>query len=735
MVSIYSKPYSSLPINLNAVYNGLPFVLNSTHLQAPNFKYICEIYYANQKITELRHHPDISHSNLGVFDIGRVIENYMTFNQSLLEKFGSYAGNDSVNKYHCKFGEEYSRIMKFAQDINAAGKLRLQTQWGMNVNLNDWMFIQGSTVPSYNGWKKIIFKSGSSLLTLDTPYISQPDLSQMYAYQGTNVAGFFSAEINGAYYLAMKVAIPTSGTVPYKKGDRIFIDSMSSSLNSFYKNTEWTIMQDPYTSSGFIVIVSSARYMFSVGSSIAGMLYSKDNFVFKDQVSTFNDTSYAWNGVRQYENEWLQPNGNRGDDQWQFFYKKSSNTSTNPTIYMKTFSDKPTKVVSVCPGETYQIQSMGSWLNKVGSTDNRKETHIRLETWGTDTSSFSGGDVVSSTGIAESAATLTYRHNGNITSNFGVGDYVNISKTSFPSYSRSCRVVSVNYTAPYTYIYTDQPKGFLTTGVGSIVSTIRVRYYDVLLQAGSQVIPCGPWNLATSTAVSGITNWVVYKYFVYPIVPVATPYFSPNGGVSTSTDSNGINYIGNRVLVGEKWEFNIDFSCCNDNAPTYKLMWLNKKGGFDFYKFTKRSDRKFNVERTDFDRKLPNIQANNLYGYKSGQRGTTNYNVKSRETLLLNSDFLSQADLDWLINIYESPEVYLVKETIQTAANQLLVNKPYLVPVNVVNDEIVQPNKRFRKEDGSSLYTYQLEIQMANDRVLQRGGGDDVRYYTNNNYE
>jgi hypothetical protein len=164
-------------------------------------------------------------------------------------------------------------------------------------------------------------------------------------------------------------------------------------------------------------------------------------------------------------------------------------------------------------------------------------------------------------------------------------------------------------------------------------------------------------------------------------------------------------------------------------------MWLNKKGGFDFYKFTKRTDRKFNIERSEFDRKLPNIQStNNIYGYKSGQRGTTNYNVKSRETLILNSDFLSQPDLDWLINIYESPEVYLVKETKQTVASGT-IGIPYLVPVSVIKDEVIQPNKRFRNDDGSSLYTYQLEVQMANDRVLQRGGGDGVRYYIKSLYE
>ena len=89
MVSIYSKPYTSLPINLNGVYNGLPFVLNSNKIYETNFKYICEVFFNNQKVTELRHHPDISNSRKGVFDVGRIVENYMTFNQNVLEKFAT----------------------------------------------------------------------------------------------------------------------------------------------------------------------------------------------------------------------------------------------------------------------------------------------------------------------------------------------------------------------------------------------------------------------------------------------------------------------------------------------------------------------------------------------------------------------------------------------------------------------------------------------------------------------
>jgi hypothetical protein len=719
MVTILSKPYTSQSINLNGVYNGLSFVLNSGLKGAPNFKYICEVYYNNQKVTELRHHPDISSDKKGVFEVGRIIENYMNFNYNILNKFASYPGNDSVNKYHCVFGEEYSRFVRFVSSSNSSGSLRLTSQLELSNGTGDWMFISGSNIQSYNGWKRITQKIGSVGVILNTPWSGVPNVSgDMYAIQGTNILGFYKETLNGTDYLALKIPIPV-GTSPilYNMGDRVYVDSplTPASLPQFYKNTEWTVMKTPYrptpTTSHFVVILS-APYKFSVGSGVSGSMMSKDNFVFKSQVSTVGDNSHAWNGVRQYEQESLLIDGTPSDTQWQTLYKRAPlSPPLQPTQYMKTFSDKPTKTYHICANEVYQLQSMGSWLNKVNSADNNKETHIRVETWGSDISTLSGGEIIQSSGIVGPGMTLTYKTTSN-TSQFSPGDYVTLSLPNPGGFSVSCRVVRTNTLSGFNYIHTN---GVATgSGTASIAQTIKVRYKDVLLQTGSQVIPCGTWNLSELPSFAS-----VYKYFVYPIVPVGGSYWSPNGGLSTGSDNNGINYTGDRVLCGEKWEFIIDDVCCSD-MPTYKVMWLNKQGGFDFYKFTKRSDKKLNIVRSGFDRKLKSVNpTTNIYGYKSGSRGTQNYNVDSRESILLNSDFLSQTELDWLINIYESPEVYIVKDGI---------TKPYILPVSVKRDEVVHPNKRFRMEGGSSLYTYQLELEMATARVIQRGAPVSYEY-------
>lgn len=722
MITFYSKPYTQLPLNVNPVYNGLPFVVGSSFTSASNFKYIAEVYYNNQKVTELRHHPDISNNKKGVFDIGRIIENYMSYDINALNIQGTNAAtfpaNNTVNGYHVNFGEEMSRVLTFKSiTTTTSGALfnanepnaMFATLSGLN---NDYVYIQGSTIPAYNGWKRLKYRSSANNFVLDTPNVGQPDFSLMYAIQGQKIVKFGSAIVNGMN--RVKIWLKKQGEPNrLQVGDRVMFGStIGGALNQFYTLSEWNVMvgavEETITTHGVCwAIILDCPYKFNISSTAQGAIISKDNYVFKNLVSTAIDKAYAWTGVRQYENEYLDLSSNKVDSQWPKLFQKGTSSPTT-TQYMKTFSDNPTKVVSICKNEVYQITSMGSWMNKVGSGVPKQETHIRLETWSSDTSTTSTGTIMSIVGV-KPYQSLTYRMGTLAGLTFGVGDYITLTNAS-GTISVDTRIVNITYTAPYNYINTDAAFNAFLLGSGTLTSTIKVRYRDCQLQTNAQNYPCGPANFKNYIEFQ---NNVCYKYFVYPIVPVASQYYFENGGIPTynTANGNGTNFPGNRPRVGEKWEFNIDQSCCTD-MPTYKIMWLNKQGGFDFYKFTKRSDKKFTITKEGFRRKLPNIQSSNIYGYKSGQRGETTYNTTSTESITINSDFLTQLELDWLVNIYESPEVYIVEDKTATA---------FIIPVTVIAEEVLHPNKTFRGDNGS-LYQYQLVIEKANGRVIQRGG-------------
>ena len=727
-VTILSKPYIAQSYNIVAVYNGIPFVLDSTLKTLGNFKYICEIFLNNVKITELRHNADIVNNKKGVFDIGRVIENYLASNKNIFQNYASYDGDKTVKRFHAQFGEEYSRVFSLVDSVSDVGQLRIDGNWNPPNNF-DVVFISGASIAGYNGWKRLATQFSLNSARLVQPWLGKLNTDSV-VIPGSRIYQFKSIVINGKTYLQCllyKSPLGMSG-FPYKRGDRVLI-APATGMNIFYNNTEWSIITDPTPdtlggSPNYVSFVIDAPYKYPVASTVFSYVISRDNIVHKNQISTFDDKSMAWNGTRQWDQTWLKFNGTKPqvNSTWEqpFHWLQSA-----PDNFFKTFSDKPTKTELLRWNDTYQIQSFGGLLNTSGTGVDKTETHYRLETWSSDTNTDTG-TIAGQAGVAFSGSCVVFQKNSNITSRYGVGDYINVAKGAFPPFAASGRIVSVVYTAPTTYIFTDIP--YTTGGSGTITSTIRVRYYDILLQSLSQVIPCGPFNLLGYSEINGK---VCYKYFLYPIKPTTGIYYTPSGGVTPGTiDNNGVNSPGTRPRVGEKWEFTIDTSCYG--TPEYKLMWLNKMGGYDFYKFKLRTDSTFSIEKSQFDRKLDRIQSSNYYGHKSDERGRSTYNVASRETLSVNSDWLTQEELDWLFNIYESPDVYIVVD--RNPKTGVAITEPYVIPVSVVAEEVVRPNKKWRGEKGS-LYQYKLDLEMATERVIQRGTGDVLNITFKSLYE
>ena len=431
-VTILSKPYIGQSYNIVAVYNGIPFVLDSTLKEQGNFKYICEIFLNNIKVTELRHNADITNAKKGVFDIGRVVENYLASNKNIFQNFATYDGDKTVKRFHVQFGEEYSRVFTVTGSGNDLGQLRIFGSWTPPSNF-DRVFISGATVTSYNGWKTIATQFGSGSARVITPWGGSLNTDAI-VIPGNRVYQFKTTTINGQTYLKCilyKSPLGYQG-FPYKKGNRILLQP-ATGLNSFYTNTEWTVIEDPQPdslggSANYYSVVIDAPYKYPVATSVTSGMISRDNIVHKNQVDTITDKSMAWNGTRQWDQTWLKYNGIKPyvNSSWEqnFHWLQSA-----PDTFFKTFSDKPTKTETVRWDDVYQIQSFGALLNSTGTYVDKTETHYRLETWSNDTNTDTG-TLSSQTGIAFSGPCLVFTKNANILSRYGVGDYVTLSKTT-----------------------------------------------------------------------------------------------------------------------------------------------------------------------------------------------------------------------------------------------------------------------------------------------------------------
>lgn len=582
MITIKTRPYDGISPKLNGVYNGLPFVVDSNNKQRPNFRYLCDIWANDAKISALRHNPDISADNFGVFDVGPVLETYLAYDQKALEPFSSIAADQTVKKYWVELGEEFGRTNIIAAVSNGGGSLtRIQTKFQHSLRIGDSVYIQGCSNPAYNGWKRVAtsIPVGTNYFYIMEAYAGASSFDGAWISEGETILSWSSTTINGQQYLTVQMTNKTSVPSRFNLGDTVQLNwhlfniPYSDVAQNAYENTDWKIISvrkfNTGLSSAIVRYVLDCPWKGTV--SYQGAMTSKDNYVFKSLISTKLEGSYAWNGVLQYDqaNDW-NPS----------IYKFLSPTS-------KFLTSRPSRTIKVCADEHWTLTSLGSALNNAG-------TRILIE------------------------------------------------------------------------IY---------NAAGSLIAQ-----YDMPLALYATSVPCGPKNLKDAEI----------------------PEF-----LNGTAKSYKIKAMNGPDIKSETWNFTIECECSRLTA--YKLMWLNKEGGFDYFKFPMRADKSLAIEKSTYEKSLRYVQPTK-YGYNMGDRGTTTYNTSSRQTIVVRTNFLNQAELDWLNNIYESPEVYYIDDA---------TSKIY--PVTIMNTTVDQPNKNNRGDAGP-LYIYEAELQLAHLRTTQKGG-------------
>ncbi len=155
--------------------------------------------------------------------------------------------------------------------------------------------------------------------------------------------------------------------------------------------------------------------------------------------------------------------------------------------------------------------------------------------------------------------------------------------------------------------------------------------------------------------------------------------------------------------ISEEIRFNIDTECYRYEQK--RLMWLNRLGGWDFFTFNLRSDKTIDISRNEFKRNLRSYNSTTgLYNYSMGDRGRTTYNVDASLTETVFSNWLRDEELEWLEELYTSPEVYLIEDTTN------------MMPINIVDESVTLGNK-----NNYGLKSYSITYKHSNDRVIQRG--------------
>lgn len=133
-----------------------------------------------------------------------------------------------------------------------------------------------------------------------------------------------------------------------------------------------------------------------------------------------------------------------------------------------------------------------------------------------------------------------------------------------------------------------------------------------------------------------------------PVLPASTAYYDVHlvsnvGGVATSETC--------RFYISSK---------CSKASTTYRLVWLNALGGYDSFTFYGQQQKTSSITRKNY-RKVAGYFSGGIFTYDNqNSRQNTQYNTVIKDSIRIDSDWITEAESTWLEELISSPDVYYV---------------------------------------------------------------------------
>jgi hypothetical protein len=139
------------------------------------------------------------------------------------------------------------------------------------------------------------------------------------------------------------------------------------------------------------------------------------------------------------------------------------------------------------------------------------------------------------------------------------------------------------------------------------------------------------------------------------------------------------------------------------------VMFLNRLGGWDFFRFFGSKDEDVKIERGTYQRQYGTWSSIN-FNYNTNERGTSN--IKTDLTLQgeVMSDFLDIDTVNWLEELLTSPEVFILGEEYTVSTSQYRK----LIPISITDSNFkrqVRGNRKLRQVSFKYEYSNQIRTQ------------------------
>ena len=143
---------------------------------------------------------------------------------------------------------------------------------------------------------------------------------------------------------------------------------------------------------------------------------------------------------------------------------------------------------------------------------------------------------------------------------------------------------------------------------------------------------------------------------------------------------------------------------CNQKYPNIRIKWKNRYGQFDYHNFNMVNRQTMNVSRQQYQPQIGNWEGSSLT-YNRYDSNNLNYLVDTKESILVNTDWVEESYNEIFKQLMVSDEIYWVYDEDNNYVRPLTISTSTFSEKTGVVDKVIQYSFEFDRGQ-----TYKLVI-------------------------
>ena len=209
-------------------------------------------------------------------------------------------------------------------------------------------------------------------------------------------------------------------------------------------------------------------------------------------------------------------------------------------------------------------------------------------------------------------------------------------------------------------------------------------------------LPCGPVDIEKIFATINFDDVAYYRVQLFYGYPTNVEYRNSAGPIGP---------------VSEAFYFYLYNNCLPEST---RLVWLNSRGGYDYFTFRSYRQDTSKIDRQSYDSRY---YATNLAS-PDRNIGRTNktFNTEITQEIVLETEYLNVPYSNWLQEMFMSPQVYIMSDDFVSKIDRQDKIYKALQPVQILSTQVDKFNKHHQK-----LNKYRITMKTGDNFFVSKG--------------